>query len=188
MEKTKTAPAFRIDEIVAALILVCIFVDVTLQVVSRLTPGNAIFWTVEVGEMLLAALIWMSIGPATLSNSHVRFDLILLKMSSKSRKYLYIFGNIIFAFFLVLIAFYLSQLMNFYRNNNTVTTGLQWNKFYVRIPMLLGCIIGTIRLLVQAWKFGTGRLPIPIEQSFLPEQSVSTGQSFSAPSGEKGGS
>jgi hypothetical protein len=56
--------------------------------------------------------------------------------------------------------------MNFYKYNNTVTTGLQWNKFYVRIPMLLGCIIGTIRLLIQAWKFGTGRLPLPIEEAF----------------------
>ncbi|MDR1317909.1 MAG: TRAP transporter small permease [Spirochaetales bacterium] len=176
MEKTKTHPSFRIDEIIAALILLCIFVDVTLQVVSRLTPGNAIFWTVEVGEMLLAALIWMSVGPATLSNSHVRFDLVLLKMPPKARKYLYIFGNIIFAFFLVLISVILVQLMDFYKNHNTVTTGLQWNKFYVRIPMLLGCLIGTLRLLVQAWKFGTGRLPIPIEQS------------FSAPAGgEKGG-
>ena len=157
---------FRFDEILAGFILICIFVDVALQVTSRLTPGNAIFWTVEVGEMLLAALIWMSIGPAVQSSSHVRFDLVLLKMPPKARKYFYIFGNIIFAFFLILIAYYLVQLMIFYKNNNTVTTGLQLNKFYVRIPMLLGCLIGTARLLVQAWKFGTGRLPLPIDQSF----------------------
>ncbi|MDR1932641.1 MAG: TRAP transporter small permease [Spirochaetales bacterium] len=161
----------RIDENIAALILVCIFVDVALQVISRVTPGNAIFWTVEVGEMLLAALIWMAVGPATLKNSHVRFDLILLKMPPKARKYLYIFGNIIFAVFLVLIAVFLVQLMNFYKNNNTVTTGLQWNKFYVRIPMLLGCFIGVIRLLFQAWQFGTGRLPLPIDEAFSSSES-----------------
>jgi TRAP-type C4-dicarboxylate transport system permease small subunit len=160
------SPFFRLDEIAAGLILIGIFVDVALQVISRLTPGNAIFWTVEVGEMLLAALIWMAVGPATLSNSHVRFDLVLLKMPPKMRKYLYIFGNIIFAFFLLLIAFFLIQLMNFYKHNNTVTTGLQWNKFYVRIPMLLGCVIGTIRLFIQAWKFAAGRLRLPIEEAF----------------------
>jgi TRAP-type C4-dicarboxylate transport system permease small subunit len=156
----------RFDEIFAGIVLICIFVDVALQVTSRLTPGNAIFWTVEVGEMLLAALIWLSIGPAVFSNSHVRFDLVLLKMPPKARKYFYIFGNIIFAVFLLLIAYYLVQLMIFYKNNNTVTTGLQLNKFYVRIPMLLGCLIGTARLLIQAWQFGTGRLPLPIDQAF----------------------
>jgi TRAP-type C4-dicarboxylate transport system permease small subunit len=154
---------FRIDEIIAALILMCIFIDVALQIISRLTPGNAIFWTVEVGEMLLAALIWMAVGPATLHNSHVRFDLILLKMPPKARKYLYIFGNVIFAVFLVLIAVLLAQLMGFYKTHNTVTTGLQWNKFYVRIPMLAGCLMGAVRLLVQAWQFAAGRLPLPIE-------------------------
>jgi TRAP-type C4-dicarboxylate transport system permease small subunit len=164
--KTQGEKFFRFDEIFAGFILICIFVDVALQVTSRLTPGNAIFWTVEVGEMLLAALIWMSIGPAVMTNSHVRFDLVILKMPRKARKYLYIFGNIIFAFFLVMIAFFLVELMLFYKNNNTVTTGLQLNKFYVRIPMLLGCVIGTFRLLVQAWKFGTGRLPLPIDEAF----------------------
>ncbi|MDR3200846.1 MAG: TRAP transporter small permease [Spirochaetales bacterium] len=163
--KTKN-PLLRIDEIIAAIILICIFIDVALQVISRITPGNAIFWTVEVGEMLLAALIWMAVGPATLSNSHVRFDLILLKMPPRARKYLYIFGNITFAVFLVLIAILLVDLMSFYKSHNSVTTGLQWNKFYVRIPMLAGCVIGTIRLLIQSWQFGTGRRPLPIDEAF----------------------
>ena len=153
----------RIDEIFAGVILISVFVDVALQIISRLTPGNAIFWTVEVGEMLLAALIWMSIGPAVLSNSHVRFDLALIKLPPKLRKHLYIFGNIVFAFFLLMIAYFLIDLMRFYKNNNTVTTGLQLNKFYVRIPMLLGCLIGTFRLLRQAWQFATNKLPIPID-------------------------
>ncbi|MDR1317771.1 MAG: TRAP transporter small permease subunit, partial [Spirochaetales bacterium] len=73
--KTKISALFRIDEVISAVLLICIFIDVALQVISRLTPGNAIFWTVEMGEILLAALIWMSVGPAVLRNSHVRFDL-----------------------------------------------------------------------------------------------------------------
>jgi TRAP-type C4-dicarboxylate transport system permease small subunit len=157
---------FRMDEVIASLILICIFIDVALQVISRVTPGNAIFWTVEMGEILLAALIWMSVGPAVSRNSHVRFDLILVKTPPKMRKYLYIFGNIIFAVFLVMIAIILVELMDFYKNHNTVTTSLQWNKFYVRIPMLLGCVIGALRLVIQAWQFATGRLPIPVGEAF----------------------
>ena len=175
MKKRDSSSHVRIDEIFAGVILLCIFIDVILQITSRLTPGNAIFWTVEVGEMLLAALIWMSIGPAVLSNSHVRFDLVLMKMPPKMRKYLYIFGNIIFAVFLVLIAYFLLDLMKFYKNKNTVTTGLQLNKFYVRIPMLVGCVIGTVRLLVQAWKFARGKLPLPIDEFLAGEQASEGG-------------
>ncbi|MDR1179254.1 MAG: TRAP transporter small permease [Spirochaetales bacterium] len=163
---TKLKALFRIDEIIAGIILICIFTDVMLQVISRLTPGNAIFWTVEMGEILLAALIWMSVGPAVLRNSHVRFDLILIKTPPKIRKYLYVFGNIIFAVFLILISVILVQLMDFYKNHNTVTASLQWNKFYVRIPMLVGSIIGAVRLLIQAWQFASGRLPIPVSEAF----------------------
>ena len=170
MKEKDSSSHTRIDEIFAGVILACIFIDVVLQITSRLTPGNAIFWTVEMGEMLLAALIWMSIGPAVLSNSHVRFDLVLMKMPSKMRKYLYIFGNIVFAFFLLMVAYFLLDLMSFYKNNNTVTTGLRLNKFYVRIPMLVGCLIGTARLLVQAWKFGMGKLPLPIDEFLTREQ------------------
>ena len=71
--KTQEKSFFRFDEIFAGFILICIFVDVALQVTSRLTPGNAIFWTVEVGEMLLAALIWMSIGPAVMGGREAGF-------------------------------------------------------------------------------------------------------------------
>jgi TRAP-type C4-dicarboxylate transport system permease small subunit len=166
----KINPLFRIDEIISGILLICIFIDVALQVISRLTPGNAIFWTVEMGEILLAALIWMSVGPAVLRNSHVRFDLILIKTPLKMRKYLYIFGNIIFAIFLIMIAVILVQLMDCYKNHNTVTTSLQWNKFYVRMPMLAGCVIGAGRLIVQAWQFATGRLPIPVSEALsVPE-------------------
>jgi TRAP-type C4-dicarboxylate transport system permease small subunit len=166
----KTNPLFRFDEIISGILLIGIFIDVALQVISRLTPGNAIFWTVEMGEILLAALIWMSVGPAVLRNSHVRFDLILLKTPPKLRKYLYVSGNIVFAVFLVMIAVILVQLMDFYKNHNTVTTSLQWNKFYVRMPMLAGCLIGAARLIVQAWQFATGRLPIPASEVFAVQE------------------
>ena len=176
MKEKDSSSHVRIDEIFAGIILACVFIDVALQIISRLTPGNAIFWTVEVGEMLLAALIWMSIGPAVLSSSHVRFDLVLMKLPSKMRKYMYIFGNIIFAVFLLLIAYFLLDLMQFYKNNNTVTTGLRLNKFYVRIPMLVGCLIGTVRLLMKAWQFATNKLPLPIDL-FLSADAKNEGDS-----------
>jgi TRAP-type C4-dicarboxylate transport system permease small subunit len=172
----KTSFLLRLDEIISGILLIAIFADVALQVISRLTPGNAIFRTVEMGEILLAALIRMSVGTAVLRNSHVRFDLILLKMPPKMRKYLYIFGNIVFAVFLLMIAVILVQLMDFYKHHNTVTTSLQWNKFYVRMPMLAGCLIGAARLIAQAWQFASGGPPIPVSEVFAVPRNNSEGK------------
>ena len=165
--KFKENPLKNIDSIISTIFLIMIFIDVMLQIISRITPGNAIFWTVEVGEMLLAAVIWMTIGPAVLSNSHVRFDLILIRLPRKTQKYLFIIGNIVFAVFLIILAVLLSELMIFYKNHNSVTTGLGWNKFYVRIPMFVGCIVGAIRLTIQSWQFAKDKIPIPIDAALM---------------------
>ncbi|MFP3042074.1 TRAP transporter small permease [Treponema primitia] len=155
----------RIDNIVAGVFLGMIFLDVMMQIISRVTPGNAISWTVEVGEMLLGAVIWIGIGPAVLSNSHVRFDLLLNKVPLKGQRVLFVFGNLTFASFLSIMAFYTINLLSFYLKTNSVTTILRWNKFWVRLPMFVGCIIGIIRMLMQACDFATGKRKLPSEET-----------------------
>ena len=94
----------RLDVSIAALLLGSAFINVLLQILTRITPGNAIPWTVEMGEILLAAIIWMGLGLGVLTNTHVRFDLILTKLPRRQKKILYIIGNIVFAVFLLILA------------------------------------------------------------------------------------
>jgi TRAP-type C4-dicarboxylate transport system permease small subunit len=154
-----------LDTGIATLTVGLIFTDVILQVISRLTPGNAISWTVEMGELLLATVIWLGIGLGVQCFSHVRFDLLLYKMPKKMRKYLYIASNIIFAVFLFIMAVLTLRLLDFYILTNARTTVLRLPKLYVKLPMLIGCIVGTIRLLIQSWLLATSRIPIPTDIS-----------------------
>ena len=154
----------QLDIVIAGLLLLAAFINVMLQIISRVTPGNAISWTVEMGEVLLAAIIWMGIGLGVVNNTHVRFDLILTKLPHRPKKILYIIGNIVFAIFLLILAYYTVNLLAFYIKSNTRTPSMRWNKAIVRTPVLIGCLIGAVRMLIQAWLFATEKLPLPIDK------------------------
>ena len=154
----------QLDIVIAGMLLLAVFIDVMMQIISRITPGNAIFWTVEMGEILLAAIIWMGLGLGVVNNTHVRFDLILTKLSHKPKKVFYIIGNVVFAVFLLIMAYYAFNLLAFYVKTNTRTPSLRWNKAIVRLPVLLGCLIGAVRMIIQAWLFATEKIPLPIDK------------------------
>jgi len=154
----------RLDVIIATTFLLCVFIDVMLQILSRLVPGNAIPWTVEMGEILLAGIIWMGIGLGVLNNTHVRFDLLLTKLSHGKKKIFYVTGNIVFAVFLLILAFYAIELLSFYIKSNTRTPSLRWNKAIIRAPVFIGCVVGSVRMLIQALFFAKELIPLPIEE------------------------
>ena len=76
----------NIDSWAALLIMILILIVVFLQIMSRVIPGNAISWTIEVGEMLLSALIWLAISVGVTNNAHVSFDLIVKNLPPKGKE------------------------------------------------------------------------------------------------------
>jgi len=151
----------RLDVIIVTLLMFGIFINVMLQILSRIMPFRVVPWTVEMGEILLAAVIWMGIGLGVINNSHVRFDLLLTKLPYKTKKKFYIIGNIVFAIFLLILAYHAISLLEFYLRTNTRTPQLRWNRAYIRAPVLIGSVIGAVRMLIQAWFFAKDKLPLP---------------------------
>jgi TRAP-type C4-dicarboxylate transport system permease small subunit len=135
-----------IDLTISAVILAFIFLDILLQVYSRVAPGTAPRWTVEMGSILLCALIWMGIGSGIESNAHIRFDMIIGLFPPKIRKTFDIIGNIIFVIFLILLSVYTMQMLLWYMRMGTSTVLLQWNKGWTKMPMFLGLAIASLRL------------------------------------------
>ena len=138
----------RLDVVIVTLLMFAIFINVMLQILSRIMPFRVVPWTVEMGEILLAAVIWMGLGLGVLNNSHVRFDLLLSKLPYKTKKIFYVVGNIVFAVFLLILAYHAISLLEFYIKSNTRTPQLRWNRAYIRSPVLIGCVIGSIRMLI----------------------------------------
>jgi TRAP-type C4-dicarboxylate transport system permease small subunit len=147
----------NIDSIVGYSILFIILVVVFLQIMSRVLPGNAISWTLEVGEMLLGALIWINISVGVLNNSHVSFDLIIRRLPRRAQKAMALINNGIFIGYLLLLGAFTVQVLDYYLVLGAKSTILQINMFWVRMPILIGCIMTIIRLSIKQYRIYTNK-------------------------------
>ncbi len=146
-----------VEGVIGPLILVIIFVDVFLQVLSRMIPGNAISWTVELGEILLGALIWFGMSTGVKMNTHVGFDLVIRSVNRTWKKRLGIWNILVFIVYLVLLGVFTAQLLKYYQKLDSKSTILQISMFWVRMPILVGCVMTSIRLIVKLVNVVRGR-------------------------------
>jgi TRAP-type C4-dicarboxylate transport system permease small subunit len=138
-----------IDMAIAPTILVIVFVDVLLQILSRVLPGNALPWTLEVGEALLGFMIWFGISVAARNNNHVSFDLIVRRFPHGPKKIIGLIGINLFIFYLGWLGLATIELLLHYQRFESRTTILQVSMFWVRLPILIGCITTIIRLAIK---------------------------------------
>jgi TRAP-type C4-dicarboxylate transport system permease small subunit len=152
-ENTKTNIVFRIldgiDMAVAPIILVIVFVDVLLQILSRVLPGNALPWTLEVGEALLGFMIWFGISVAARNNNHVSFDLLVRRFPHGPKRIVGLIGINLFIFYLGWLGLATIELLQHYHKFESRTTILQVSMFWVRLPILIGCITTVVRLVIK---------------------------------------
>jgi len=147
----------RVDMAIGPIILFILFIDVLLQIVSRVTPGNALPWTVEVGESGLGALIWFGISVAVRNNNHVQFDLLVRSFRKGLKKAVGLFGYLCFTVYLVWLGILTIELLQHYLKMDSRTTILDISMFWVRMPILVGCVTTVIRLLIKQYRIVTNQ-------------------------------
>lgn len=147
----------NLDGTVGYLLLFVILVVVFLQIMSRVLPGNTISWTMEVAEMLLGALIWLNISVGVISGAHVSFDLIVRRLPHKLQKFAVLLNNAIFILYLVLLAAFTIQVLDYYLVLGAKSTILQISMFWVRMPILIGCVVTIIRLCIKEYRIFTDK-------------------------------
>ncbi|MCD8148757.1 MAG: TRAP transporter small permease [Clostridiales bacterium] len=122
-----------------------------LQVFTRVTPNTiAVKWTVEMGSILLCALLWVGIGQGISHKSHIRFTMVIEMFPPKIQKIFEVFGDFVYFVFCAILAYYTWSMLQFYAANNTRTTILQWGKQWTKLPMFLGLVVAMIRLALVA--------------------------------------
>ena len=147
----------NLDGTVGYLLLFVILVVVFLQIMSRVLPGNTISWTLEVSEMLLGALIWLNISVGIISGAHVSFDLVVRRLPHKAQKFVVLLNNAIFIVYLVLLAAFTIQVLDYYLVLGAKSTILQISMFWVRMPILVGCVLTIIRLCIKEYRIFTDK-------------------------------
>ena len=150
MKKT-LAIVKRLDIIASGVFLIFVFIDVLLQVFTRITPNTiAVKWTVEMGSILLCAMLWVGLGQGISHKSHIRFTMVIEMFPQKVQKVFEVLGDLVFMAFCCVLAYYTWTMLQFYADNHTATTILQWGKQWTKLPMFLGLAIAAVRLALVA--------------------------------------
>jgi TRAP-type C4-dicarboxylate transport system permease small subunit len=155
----------NIDEYVSVGIMLAILVVVILQILSRVIPGNAIAWTLELAEILLGALIWMTISVGVTKNTHVCFDLVVKRLPARISRILVILDNFIFIAYLIVLGIFTIQILDYYLIVHQTSTMLEISKFWIRMPILIGCIMTIIRLSIKQYRLMTKKEKISFSDS-----------------------
>ncbi len=147
----------NVEIYIGALLLAIAFIDVMLQVLSRILPGNAISWTVELGEILLGTIIWIGIGAGVVIDDHVNLDFVVKRFPERVKKYLGVVNNIFFIIYLALLGGLTYDLMLTYIKFDSKTTMLQLGLYWVRFPIVVGCVLAIIRLVIKSYNVLTDK-------------------------------
>ena len=171
-EKKKPHIVLRIldnfDGVLTGVLIAVIFVDVVLQVSTRILPIRAFAWTNELGELLLSALIWIGLSAAVKTNNHIGFDLFVSKLSPKGKKFMGVVNTGLFATYLIILAYLTWGMMRIYLRRTAYTPILGISMWWVRLPIFVGCVMAVIRLLIKEYMILTDREKM-YESSLLTE-------------------
>ncbi len=146
-----------LDAYIVTLILIVIFFDVVLQIVTRLLPGNAIGWTGELGEILLGAIIWLGLSAAVKTNGHIGFDLFVTRLTPKGKRIFGLINTSIFIAYLAVLGYLTYGLMQSYLRFRYKMPILGLSMYWVRMPILIGCVLGIVRLCIRFYRVATGK-------------------------------
>lgn len=139
----------RIDYFLIAILVTAIFVDVMLQVLGRLTPGSSFSWTVEMGQILLGALIWLGISVGVREGTHVSFDMLVERLPKKVQDVIRIVDDVCFIVYLVCLCYFSYTMISTYFRLGKMSSLLHVNIGYLRLPMLIGSAFGALVLVIK---------------------------------------
>lgn len=156
----------KFEAYLATITMVIIFVDVMLQILSRILPGQSIAWTGELGEMMMGCLIWFGMSAGIEMDKHVAFDIFLKGKPAGVRKVCGIIASVLFLAYLLLLGFMTFNLLAFYVKGGQVSTIMRVPYYIVRMPILLGCVFGSIRLIRKIYLIIIGKYECFAEVDF----------------------
>lgn len=147
----------NVDSIAVGLIMIVIFVDVMLQITTRILPIRAFAWTNELGEIMLSWLIWVGISAAVKSNNHIGFDLFVSRLSPTGKKIMGVVNMGLFGLYLSLLAYLTWGMIQLYLRRISMTPILGISMYWVRMPIFVGCLAAVLRLLIKEYNIITGK-------------------------------
>ena len=140
------------DYNIEPLFIIALLVILALQVAYRFIPNLSIPWTLEIITFLFGASIWFGVSIAIREDSHVGITVLIDKLPKRAQKIAIIVQNILFSVFIIVIGVLGTNTLLHYLRNDVRTPAVQVNYFYMRIPIIFGCILSLYRLIEKIVK------------------------------------
>jgi TRAP-type C4-dicarboxylate transport system permease small subunit len=129
-----------------AFLLLVILAGVILGIAYRWLPFT-FHWSVELCQTAFNWLVWIGISLCIKENTHTRLTFIYDLFSSDKKRILKIFSQICFIFLLIVIGYNAAKMNLYYLEKGMKTPAMRLSYFWVRIPVVIGCVISIVRLI-----------------------------------------
>lgn len=123
-----------------------ILTGVILGIAYRWLPFT-FHWSIELCQTAFNWLVWIGISLCIKENTHTRLTFIYDLFSPDKKRILKIFSQICFIFFLIVIGYNAAKMNLYYLEKGMKTPAMGLSYFWVRIPVVIGCVISIIRLI-----------------------------------------
>ena len=145
MKKTKYNLIDFFEYYMLALLLLVILSGVILGIVYRWLPFT-LQWTVELCQTAFNWMVWIGISLCIKENSHTRLTFVYDRFPLDKQRILRIFSIACFIFLLAVIGYNAAKMNLYYLEKGMKTPAMRLSYFWVRIPIVIGCVISIIRL------------------------------------------
>ncbi len=135
----------------AAIAITFIAVSIMWEVVSRYVLGSSSLWVTEVAGYLLAAGLFMGLGPMYRLNGHVRMSAVLDAVKPSTAYVLYLLTDLIVLAFALVLTWQTGQLaMDAYDFNWKSSTLLEAPLYIPQLAMTVGAMVFVLEVVATA--------------------------------------
>ena len=135
--------------IISCVMICCLTIIVTMQVVNRNFFDHAFTWVEEVAGMAMVYVTFLGAAMATINNTNTRIDFFIRLLPSKGTYAFEILGDLICIGFLGMVSYLSTGLME--KNMKIFSPALKLPMAINYFAILLGCVLMIVFYLVRLW-------------------------------------
>ncbi len=128
---------------VAGTALLALMLLIAVDVVGRYFVNMPLTFAIELVEILVGAMIMLSLASATMNGSHVRVDLLLEILPVSTRQVLGVFSNLLMTLFFAFATWMLSDKVWSLYKDGVYTPILELRTYRAGVVLVLGGVAGT---------------------------------------------
>ncbi len=144
------------EEVLMNILLWSLVITMTMQIFFRYALGQPLSWSDEVCRYVFIWFTFLGVSYCTLTNNHIRIDIIETLIPKLKKPFMIIGDIIIFAFLCYMIVPSFNQLMDV-KNKEVTSPALLMPMWIVYASLFLALVLTFLRLVQKYYRYFTGK-------------------------------